>query len=92
LIKMMEWGQAGVNFWFPCIMFYLFDCLKSLELALCWLNITIFKYLFFWLLLLLIFPADCPSYMFDLSLPLSRIETTRNRVTRLILTPGQIYN
>jgi hypothetical protein len=28
--------------------------------------------------------------MFDLSLPLSRIETTRNRVTRLILTPGQI--
>jgi hypothetical protein len=30
--------------------------------------------------------------MFDLSLPLSRIETTRNRITRLILTPGQMYS
>ena len=29
--------------------------------------------------------------MFDLSLPLSRIETTHNRITRLILTPGQMY-
>jgi hypothetical protein len=31
-------------------------------------------------------------YMFDLSLPLSRIETTRNCVTKLILTQGQIYS
>jgi hypothetical protein len=28
--------------------------------------------------------------MFDLSISLSRIEATRNRVTRLILTPGQM--
>ena len=30
--------------------------------------------------------------MFDLSLPLSWIETTHNRITRLILTPGQMYS
>ena len=30
--------------------------------------------------------------MFDLSLPLSRIETTRNCVTKLILTQEQIYS
>jgi hypothetical protein len=28
--------------------------------------------------------------MFDLTLPLSQIETTRNRFTRLLLTPGRV--
>jgi hypothetical protein len=30
--------------------------------------------------------------MFDLSLSGSRIETTHNRITRFILTPGQMYS
>jgi hypothetical protein len=37
---------------------------------------------------------QAPVIMFDLSLPLSlsRIETTRNCVTKLILTQGQMYS